>query len=106
MVMDKSLSASRNERWQAAFDGSIASLDDEKNRRITTAVMEHVMQVADVAHTMQPWHVYCAWNRRLFLEMAQAAASAADNNKDDPSTFWYQGELDFMDHYVIRTYKT
>ena len=30
------------------------------------------MQASDVSHTMQHWHVYRKWNKRLFLELYQA----------------------------------
>jgi hypothetical protein len=61
--------------------------------------MEHIMQASDVAHTMQHWHIYQKWNRRLFEEMY--AAFKAGRMGADPRTFWYQGELGFFDNYII-----
>ena len=101
-VMDRNLSARRNERWQEAFakDGK----NEDKHRHRATAVLELILQASDVAHTLQPWPLFCTWNRRLFMEMHRAHMMTDDRyNKDDPSTFWYQGELDFFEHYVIRT---
>ena len=28
-----------------------------------------MMQASDIAHTMQHWHVYQKWNKRIFEEM-------------------------------------
>jgi hypothetical protein len=61
--------------------------------------MEHIMQASDVSHTMQHWHIYQKWNRRLFEEMC--AAFQAGRMGSDPRTFWYQGELGFFDNYII-----
>jgi hypothetical protein len=57
------------------------------------------MQASDVAHTMQHWHVYQKWNRRLFDEMY--TAYKAGRMEKDPSTFWYKGELGFFDNYIV-----
>jgi len=64
-----------------------------------TIVLEHIIQAADVSHTMQHWHVYTKWNERLFFEMY--AAFEAGRAKTDPSEGWYSGELWFFDNYVI-----
>jgi hypothetical protein len=61
--------------------------------------MEHIIQASDVSHTMQHWHVYQKWNRRLFEEMC--AAWKAGRMGADPRGFWYKGELGFFDNYVI-----
>jgi len=57
------------------------------------------MQASDVCHTMQHWHIYRKWNRRLFFEMLQAYR--AGRMAADPATFWYKGELGFFDNYII-----
>ena len=61
--------------------------------------MEHIIQASDVAHTMQHWHVYQKWNRKLFSEMYLAFQNG--RMAADPSTFWYKGELQFFDNYII-----
>ena len=64
-----------------------------------TIVIEHIIQAADVAHTMQHWHVYQKWNRRLFEEMYSAYESGrCDSN---PALSWYKGEIWFFDNYII-----
>jgi len=67
--------------------------------RKATIVIEHIMQASDVAHTMQHWHIYCKWNKKLFQEMCEAfTAGRADR---EPAEFWYRGEIGFFDDYVI-----
>src|SRR3569623_2040192 len=91
----------RNNRWAKAFaekeSGSPVDMDDE-NRK-ATIVIEHIMQASDVAHTMQHWHVYQKWNRRLFDELY--TAYRAHRMERDPSDFWYESELKFFDGYII-----
>eukprot|EP00980_Cylindrotheca_fusiformis_P019960 scaffold7029_cov100-Cylindrotheca_fusiformis.AAC.3 len=93
---DKELVALRNSRWAKAFSVEEESAVDVK----ATIVIEHIMQAADVAHTMQHWHVYQKWNEKLFVEMSQAYASGR-GAANDPALTWYQSELGFFDNYVI-----
>jgi hypothetical protein len=74
-------------------------LDDITNDLQETIVMELMIQVSDVAHTMQHWHVYRKWNRLLFQEMC--FAYRLGRLIVDPGAFWYQEELSFLDHYVL-----
>lgn len=93
---DKDLLSLRNARWIKAF-----SCDDESASDLqTTIVIEHIIQAADVAHTMQHWRVYQKWNEKLFAEMFASYAAGRGPEKD-PSTTWYEGELWFFDNYVI-----
>jgi hypothetical protein len=48
---------------------------------------------------MQHWHVYIKWNRRLFQEMS--LAYRAGRMANDPADFWYEGELQFFDNYIL-----
>eukprot|EP00980_Cylindrotheca_fusiformis_P023291 scaffold10332_cov101-Cylindrotheca_fusiformis.AAC.2 len=95
-IFDNDLLSFRNNRWQKAFSGQDASQSDLK----ATIVIEHIIQAADVAHTMQHWHVYQRWNEKLFIEMKNAYESGRGPEKD-PALSWYQGELWFFDNYVI-----
>ena len=78
-VMDKDLTAMRNEKWIKAFpkenrsdqSESSKSVRDNINRK-ATIVIEHLIQASDVSHTMQHWHIYREWNECLFREMFQA----------------------------------
>jgi hypothetical protein len=62
-------------------------------------VLDHMMQAADVSHTMQHWHIYRKWNERLFHENWKGySAGHADTN---PVDRWYKSEMGFFDFYVI-----
>ena len=93
---DKELVALRNSRWKKAF-----SENDNSDRDLkATIVIEHIIQAADVAHTMQHWHVYQKWNEKLFAEACTAFRSGR-GTKRNPASTWYDGELWFFDNYAI-----
>uniref|UniRef100_A0A7R9WW54 Guanylate cyclase domain-containing protein n=1 Tax=Craspedostauros australis TaxID=1486917 RepID=A0A7R9WW54_9STRA len=101
-IFDKESKALRNSRWDKAFHKDPQSLplsEEETTNLKATIVIEHIIQAADVAHTMQHWHVYTKWNERLFQEMYRAYESG--RSAKDPSEGWYNGELWFFDNYVI-----
>jgi hypothetical protein len=99
-IFDKEMSDRRKARWNRVFGGSADDLMDPvtTNTR-ATIVLEYIIQASDVSHTMQHWHVYTKWNRRLFEEMRLAFTQG--RMAKDPATFWYEGELAFFDNYVI-----
>jgi 3'5'-cyclic nucleotide phosphodiesterase len=102
-IFDQELNNLRKNRWNEAFSEATAILgkDDDKynmNRK-ATIVIEHIIQASDISHTMQHWQVYCKWNRKLFQEMSLAYQDG--RMSADPVTFWYQGEFNFFDNYVI-----
>jgi class 3 adenylate cyclase len=98
-IFDKPFKDLRNSRWERAFhDKGDLSNEDRFDLR-STIVIEHIIQAADVAHTMQHWHVYTKWNGRLFNEMYLAYENG--RNPKDPSEGWYKGELWFFDNYII-----
>lgn len=102
-IIDKDLIKARNKRWEEAFSnendsGVLESIRSTNNRK-ATVVIEHLIQLSDISHTMQHWHIYRRWNERLFEECYVAYANCrAENN---PSDNWYQGELGFYDFYII-----
>ena len=103
-IADRQVNENRQSKWDKAFrrspgDGASALQIQEDMNRKATAVIEHIIQVSDVAHTMQHWHIYRRWNERLFHEMHEAFQSGKVNV--DPSTNWYIGELGFFDYYLI-----
>lgn len=99
-IFDKELGELRTRRWNKAFsDESALSSSKDWNDMRATIVIEHIIQASDVAHTMQHWHVYRKWNKRLLMEMY--AAFKAGRMSTDPTTFWYHGELGFFDSYVL-----
>jgi 3'5'-cyclic nucleotide phosphodiesterase len=97
-IFDKSLNDARKRRWKKAFHDEQVPKQELYALR-ATIVIEHIIQASDVAHTMQHWHVYQTWNKRLFLEMTKAYRSG--RMASDPASFWYQGELGFFDNYII-----
>jgi len=115
-ICDKDLIKARNQRWDLAFSTPNNTLTSnhinnktinadifesvrQVNNRKGTVVIEHLIQLSDVAHTMQHWHIYRRWNERLFEESYVAYAECrADKN---PADNWYLGELGFYDFYII-----
>lgn len=101
-IFDGGSKALRTKRWDKAFHKvpDAERLDEEETFNFkATIVIEHIIQAADVAHTMQHWHVYTKWNERLFQEMYLAYENG--RSLKDPSEGWYKGELWFFDNYVI-----
>ena len=101
-IMDKDLSTRRKERWAQAFSEHASDQTDSaatNENRKATIVIEHLIQASDVAHTMQHWQIYRKWNAKLFREMHRAYRCGRMDT--DPSTFWYKGEIGFLDNYVI-----
>ena len=103
-IADREVNEARKIKWEKAFrstppeDPTRLQIQEDMNRK-GTAVIEQIIQVSDVAHTMQHWHIYRRWNERLFHEMHDAFQSGRVSV--DPSTNWYIGELGFFDYYLI-----
>jgi class 3 adenylate cyclase len=100
-IADKELSAWRKNRWDKVFHYQEPCLTDGESmsNRKATIVFEYIIQASDVAHTMQHWHVYQKWNKRLFDE--RYAAYLAGREAEDPSVGWHKGEIWFFDNYII-----
>jgi hypothetical protein len=101
-IFDKDMKTSRSTRWNKVFYSELNEAESRTNKYRNlkaTIVIEHVIQAADVAHTMQHWQIYSKWNERLFNEMYMAYT--AGRSEKDPSEGWYEGELWFFDNYVI-----
>jgi class 3 adenylate cyclase len=97
-IADKELKEERHARWATLFSES-AHQAGNANQLKATIVLDHMMQAADVSHTMQHWHIYRKWNERLFHESWKAyAAGRAETN---PVDTWYKSEMGFFDFYVI-----
>jgi len=102
---DKELKTLRNGRWYKAFQQSEqeAAPSPESNvedvNRKATIVIEHLIQAADVSHTMQHWDIYREWNSKLFSEMYLAYRQGRSDT--NPAEGWYQGEIGFFDFYII-----
>eukprot|EP00980_Cylindrotheca_fusiformis_P001909 scaffold437_cov111-Cylindrotheca_fusiformis.AAC.7 len=106
-IVDKELQALRKDRWETAFSentlidlsGKSEESETDRENRKATIVIEHLIQASDVAHTMQHWHIYKAWNEKFFLECYGAYQQGRASS--DPSKDWYKGEIGFFDFYVI-----
>lgn len=96
-VFDPQMAEARLARWQEAFSEQPPTADIA-NRK-ATAVMELLIQVGDISHIVQSWNRYVKWNTNLFTEM-HAAYKNGYMEKDISET-WYEGELKFLDSYVI-----
>ena len=108
-IFDHELSAFRKSRWENVFSDVEPNDEGKKEvggedshaqqHRKASLVIEHIMQASDVSHAMQDWEIYQKWNQRLFDELY--CAWKAGRMGCDPSTFWYDGEIKFLDGYII-----
>lgn len=101
-ILDRDLKVHRDRRWNRAFQIKKKSNLPEKVRIKdiqATVVIEHMIQAADSAHTMQNFRTYLKWNERLFEEMYQAYHDG--RAEKDPSKSWYKAEVAFFDKFVI-----
>jgi 3'5'-cyclic nucleotide phosphodiesterase len=113
-IADREVILGRARKWKRAFQeddddaegdveagrggGNLALRKDERNRR-ATVVIEALIQVADVAPTMQHWSIWRRWNQKLFEEMY--AGYMNGRASFDPTAIWLRGELAFFDYFVI-----
>jgi class 3 adenylate cyclase len=101
-ILDRDLKVHIDRRWDKAFrKNKIAKIPETVRLKEVqaTAVIEHVMQACDFAHTMQHFRTYLKWSERLFGEMFQAYHDG--RAEKDPSVSWFKGELAFFDKFVI-----
>ena len=107
-IADVSLKRAREQRWEATFmpddvpEMAVNPGHEEKQSdrdRKATIVFEYIIQASDVCHTMQHWHTYQKFNKRLFEERYVAWLNG--NLPKEPSIGWYAGELWFFDNYII-----
>jgi len=73
--------------------------DDIKTALRHSVMLETMLNVADVSHAMQSWELFCFWNRKLYEELYSAFKAGRSDN--DPSSGWYQNELNFFRGYII-----
>jgi hypothetical protein len=99
-IMDVGFTVSRNARWDRAFNSTSVdrNVQDAVNRK-ATIVIEYLIQASDIAHTMQHRHIFRRWNARLFEELHRAHKKG--RFAKNPAVFWYEGEPDFFDFYVV-----
>ena len=59
---------------------------------------EHLMLISDVSHLLQNWENFVKWNFRLFKEIKECSRKGFC---DDPVEGWSQGEIGFLNHYIL-----
>lgn len=108
-ILSKKVLAKQAVRWGCLFgddddddDDDASSSDfepDNESDQKTSIVLERLLVISNIAHTMQHWYVYRKWNEKLFEEefMAWKAGRAEAN----PAITWYTNELEFFDTTVI-----
>lgn len=64
-----------------------------------SVVIETMLNVADVAHSMQSWELFLFWNHNLFEELHDAFMSGRSEN--DPCNGWCENQLKFYKFYVV-----
>jgi len=69
------------------------------NKLKMSAVMDAMINAADVAHTMQSFGHLIKWSKRLYKELLQAYHDG--RNEFDPSENWYRNQIHFYDGYII-----
>ena len=97
--IDGELVSFRKNRWEKAFVEGRKDTSIENTNRKATIVTEMLMQLSDVFHATQNWHLYQKWNERHFQELYKAYQCG--RLMQDPSIFWYKSELLFFDEHVI-----
>mmetsp|Transcript_28923 Transcript_28923/g.44671 ORF Transcript_28923/g.44671 Transcript_28923/m.44671 type:complete len:643 (+) Transcript_28923:256-2184(+) len=86
-------------RTSMDFSGMLIEAYRDSDQLQQHAVLETMMNVADVAHTMQSFNVFVKWNRRLFKEFFVARLHG--RLSFDPSENWYENQIGFFSHYII-----
>ena len=68
----------------------------------TSALLEHILLVADVAHNMQGWRLMLRWSDRLSQEMQKAIAEGRGGGMvTDPLEEWNDNQIKFLQGYVL-----
>ncbi|KAL3762038.1 hypothetical protein ACHAWU_002134 [Discostella pseudostelligera] len=81
------------------YFSDVADDDDARMALQQSVVIETMLNVADVAHSMQSWELFLFWNRRLFEELF--VAFKVGRSDHEPSGDWYENQLGFYAIYVI-----
>jgi len=63
-----------------------------------SVIVEHMIQIADIAHNVQSWEVFLLFNYRLLEELYSCHKSGWMN---DATKNWYTGQIQFFDEYVV-----
>jgi len=74
-----------------------SSFNCHSYKRIS-AILEQMIQAADVAHTMQSWPVFIKWNEKLYYELWVAKVHQRGPDCLDK---WFDGQISFFDKYIF-----
>ena len=74
------------------------SEEEEYDELKVSAILEHLIKAADVAALMQSFDNLNKWSSRLYREQK---ASAVVFRGDDPEMSWFEGQIVFMDIYIM-----
>jgi 3'5'-cyclic nucleotide phosphodiesterase/Adenylate and Guanylate cyclase catalytic domain len=104
-LFDTEMKIVRRIRWDKAYGknefGSEPNSYDLYNQKCTI-FLQHIIQAADIMHTMQSWRMYHGWNKRLFEETYESYCQVGSGTIEaDPYDTWYLDELNFFDEYVV-----
>ncbi|KAL3823001.1 hypothetical protein ACHAXA_008141 [Cyclostephanos tholiformis] len=81
------------------FSGMLLDAYKSVNQLQQHAVLETMMNAADVAHTMQSFRVFVKWNKRLLRELYVAHKSG--RLCFDPCENWYENQIGFFTYYIL-----
>ena len=99
-ILDIDLKVHRDKAWAKAFRKAPSkTVSNSSDSLKATAVIEHLMQAANAAHTLQSYHIYLEWGERQFEEIYQAYHNG--RSERNPADSWYISELCFFDNFVI-----
>lgn len=80
------------------FAGRVVEMCYQGDECKANAILMYLMQISDVAHTMQDFGIFLKWNQRLFNELRAAFLSGRGL---DCTGDWYADQIRFLDSYVI-----
>lgn len=72
--------------------------DDEEDEFKATVVLEQMIRAADVGALLQDWNNFTTWATRLYKELKN---SSIQKRGEDPSVEWYEGQIKFIDYYIL-----
>lgn len=65
---------------------------------VTESALEQLLLSADVGHCSQRYETFLKWNRLFFQE---CLASHLQDRGDDPRIGWFEGQIPFLEKYIL-----
>lgn len=91
-LMNDMLSVQSNENGR----GNMMDYDEPDELR-AAVVIETLLRVADVGHSIQNWENMTSWSSKLFRELCNAHRIGRGH---DPRSAWYTNQIGIMDSYL------